>query len=199
MNKETILNILKNNYLWIIVFVLAILASIYVLGISEKPKAPIRAVYSNYKEEKRLIAEVEEQKRNLERILEDKQRKNEAAKNATVKDFYKATGSGDMMSEFSPMFENIITMIKQNGLRMKSIKYTSSPTDDNLLKNGGGAYSGYRVDFELVGYYPQFTAFLSDFSLYPYFINISKFEILPYQYDKRILIANVSIMFYSKR
>ena len=197
MNKETIINILKNNYIYIGALVLIIVAAIYFLGLSPEPKAPIKSMISNYRQEKKLIGEVEEQKRNLERILEDKKRKSEAAKNATVKDFYKSTGTGDM-SEFSPMFDNIITMIKQNGLRMKSINYNTS-FDDNLLKNGGGAYSGYKVDFELVGYYPQFTAFLSDISIYPYFINISKFEILPYQYDKRILIANVSIVFYSKR
>lgn len=196
MNKETIISIIRTNIMFIFLFVAVIGTAGYFMV------SPIKAVFTNYKAEKTIIADIESKKQELEQILEDKKLKSEAAKNATVKDFYKSSGSEDMMNDFSPMFDNIISMIKQNGLRMKSIKYTpytQSSTDDNLIKNGEGAYNGYKVDFELIGYYPQFTSFLSDFSTYPYFINLSKFEILPYQYDKRILIANVAITFYTKR
>ena len=82
---------------------------------------------------------------------------------------------------------------------MKSITYIESIPGDNLIKNGEGAYSGCQVDFVLVGYYKQFANFLNELDAYPYFINVSKFKITPYQYDKRILIGDVSIVFYSRK
>ena len=198
MNKEAILSILRKNALYIIIWLLVIGASIFFVCFSQSPKAPVKTYFDNINEEKQLDADIASLEMERDRIKEEQKRKNEAAKEEMVKDFYPSTGQGDLMSEFSPMFENIITMIKQNGIRMKSIEYTASPSDDNIVKNGAGMYSGYRVDFELVGYYPQFTAFINDLSLYPYFINLTKFEIVPYQYDKRILIAKASIVFYSK-
>ena len=54
-------------------------------------------------------------------------------------------------------------------------------------------------DFELVGYYPQYVTLLNDLNNYQYFIAISKFDVKPYQYDKKILIAKLSVTLYSKR
>lgn len=197
MNKDTILNILKKNVVFILLFVLAVGAVIYFVGLSQNPKAPIITYLSNIEDEKKLDEEIASLERERDHIKEELKRKNEEAKEKMVKDFYPSSGSGDSMNDFSPMFDSIVSMIKQNGLRMKSID-TPSPNDDNIIKNGGGIYNGYRADFVLIGYYPQFTAFINDLSLYPYFINLAKFDVTPYQYDKRILIAEVSIVFYSK-
>ena len=199
MNKDAILSILRKNIILIIAFVAVIGAAIFFVGFSQSPKAPVLALINNIEEEKKLDEEISSLEMERDRIKEELQRKNDEAKEKMVKDFYPSTDSGDLMSEFSPMFDNIIAMIKQNGLRMKSIEYTASPSDDNIVKNGAGVYNGYKVDFQLVGYYPQFTAFINDLSLYPYFINLAKFEVVPYQYDKRILIAQVTIVFYSKK
>ena len=196
MNKD-IINILRKNIPYIGLVILALLLALYFVCIVDN--APVPSIVRNYKRQIDLSREVDQKKQELEQILNDNKMKSEASKKATVKDFYKVSGTGDIMTDFSPLFENIITMIKQNGLRMKSIKYTVSPQDDNLTKKGGTTYNGCKVDFELVGYYPQFTAFLNELSLYPYFVNIAKFEVKPYQYDKRILISNLSIVFYSKR
>ena len=201
-NQDLILTLIKRYKIFILLYIVVFALGIYVLGFSGEPeflKAPIPSIYNNQKDLKQLKIDVEAKKSDLNRILEEKKQKNEAAKKATVKDFYQISNIGDIVSDYTPMFDNIITMIRQNGLRMKSIKYTPNPTEDNLIKNGNGVYSGCRVDFVLVGYYPQFSTFLGDIENYPYFINVSKFEITPYQYDKRILIANVSIVFYSKR
>lgn len=200
MNKTNIINILKNNIIFIALFILALIGVVYFLGISTSPEAPILKVVENFNSNKKLVEDIENQKQTLEKIIQDKKLKQEASKKATTKEFYRITKSGnDLIDDFSPMFDNVITMIRQNGLRMKSIKYINSPSDDILLRNGGGAYKGYKVDFKLVGYYTQLTQFLSEIKTYPYFINLAKFEIIPYQYDKKILIADVSIVFYSKR
>lgn len=196
-NDSVIVSILKEKAIFLVFILVAFGLGVYVLGFYEN--APIPAIFKNISEEKKLISEIEQKKKELARIQEENKTKNEAAKKATVKEFFKIQTITDTTTEFSPMFENVITMIKENGLRMKSIKYITTPTDDNLIKNGGGAYNGTRVDFELIGYYPQFKAFLEDLNNYPYFINIKTFEVKPYQYDKKIIITNLAIIFYAKR
>ena len=203
MNKDSsnlILDIIKRKWIFIFATAAIFIGAVYVLFfIDGSMKAPIPQIASNIKSEKQLKEDIEHRKKDLERIINDNKAKNEAAKNATVKDFYKVENpSGDINTDLTPLFDNIITLIKNNGLRMKSIQYTSSPGDDNLIKNGG-VYDGCKVDFQLVGYYPQFSAFLNDLANYPFFINIAEVQTKPYQYDKRILITDVSIIFYSKR
>lgn len=197
MNNKDILSILRKLLIPICVVIIVIILCVYFLFVYDT--APLPKIMKNRDTEQQLVKDIADKKAELERILNDNKMKSEASKKATVKEFYRVSGTGDIMTDFSPLFENIITMIKQNGLRMKSITYTVSPPDDNIVKNGGGAYSGCRVDFELVGYYNQFLTFLNELDLYPYFININRFEVRPYQYDKRILITNLSIIFYSKR
>lgn len=196
MNKEVI-DILKSKAIFLVLIFVIIAGGIFWLGITDG--AVIPATIKNYQTEADLKQEIKDKTKTLEQIENDNKLKSEAAKKATVKEFFTTQGTGDITNDLAPMFENVITMIKQNGLRMKSINYKVSPQEDNLVKNGGGAYNGCKVDFELVGYYPQFTALLQELEMYPYFINISKFEVKPYQYDKRILITNMSIVFYSKR
>ena len=200
-NNNLILDIVKRKAVLLVATLAIFVGAIYLLFfIDGSMKAPVPKIASNIKAESQLKQDIELRKKDLERIISDNKAKNEAAKNATVKDFYKVESpSGDITTDLAPLFDNIITIIKENGLRMKSIQYTSSPSDDNLIKNGGGAYNGCKVDFQLVGYYPQFTAFLNELANYPFFITISEFKTTPYQYDKRILITDVSIVFYSKR
>ncbi|MBQ7450724.1 hypothetical protein IJS77_04840 [bacterium] len=184
---------LKHQWLF-----LAIIIVLLILFPSVSVK-PIEDLLSNQKSLTTLKEEVEAKQNELDSIKEANKRKAESAKKATVKDFFKITGSGDVRVTYAPMFENIITMIKQNGIRMKSIRYVKSIPNDNLVKKGGGVYNGCQVDFVLVGYYQQFADLLNEIDIYPYFISISKFKVTPYEYDKRILIADLSIVFYSKR
>jgi len=193
VNKE-ILNAIGKKWIFL-VLILAIICGIFYWC-----SAPAIDTFDNIKKEQQLQKEIKQKNEDLERIIEDNKRKNEAAKSATVKEFYKVEGMGSGTDEdFAPMLDNMLAYMKQDGIRIKSIKNSPNPTDDNLLKNGMGTYSGSKIDFELVGYYTQFAALLDDLNNYPYFISINKFEITPYQYDKKILIGNVSIVLYSKR
>ena len=196
MNKEdnnVIGTIIKRKLLFILIIVI-------LLGIIPYAcYSPISKAYSNYKSQDQLAEEIKKKQSELDDIVAENKRKTEAAKKATVKEFFKLQGNDDVRIAYAPMFENIITLIKQNGIRMKSISYINSLSDDNLIKNGGGAYNGCQVDFVLVGYYEQFANLINELDIYPYFISISKFKITPYQYDKRILIGEISIVFYSKR
>ena len=193
MKNNKLITFIKHQWLFLAIIIALLIAFPY------SSVQPIKDLISNQNSVKELKQDVEAKKSELESIKENKKRKEDAAKKATVKEFFKIKGSGDVTVTYAPMFENIIAMIKQNGIRMKSIKYTKSIPNDNLVRMGGGIYSGCQVDFVLVGYYKQFADFLNEIDMYPYFISVNKFKIVPYQYDKKILIADVSIVFYSKR
>lgn len=193
-NENNIIGtILKRKWLFILIIVVLLVLIPYACF------NPVKNAYTNYKSQGQLESEIKQKQKELDDIIAENKRKAEAAKKATVKEFFKLQGDEDVRIAYAPMFENIITIIKQNGIRMKSISYINTVDDDNLIKNGGGIYNGCKVDFELVGYYEQFANFLNELDIYPYFISVNKFDITPYQYDKRILIGKVSIVFYSKR
>ena len=195
MNKEnsTIGLIFKRKWFFILAIIVIIPALIYACI------NPITSAYNNYTSKGKLVKEIENKQDELNRIIAENKRKTEAAKKATVKEFFKLQGNDDVRIAYAPMFDNIIAMIKQNGIRMKSIRYRNTAEGDNLIKSGDGAYNGCQVDFVLVGYYEQFANFLNELDIYPYFISVSDFKITPYQYDKKILIGEISIIFYSKR
>lgn len=195
MNKESSLLsiILKKKFLFILIIVALIIAipvSVYHYG-SE--------TYTSYKSMNQLKEDVKQKQKDLDDIIEKNKKQAEANKKAATKPFFKIQGNEDVRTAYAPLFENIITIIKQYGIRIKSITYIESLPGDSLIKNGEGAYSGCQVDFVLVGYYKQFANFLNELDVYPYFISINKFKITPYQYDKRILIGEASIVFYSKK
>ena len=192
-NNSTIGLIFKRKWL----FILVIVALVVLIPVACTD--PVKKAYSNYTSQDQLTEEIEAKQKELESIIAENKRKTEAAKKATVKEFYKLQGNDDVRIAYAPLFDNIITMIKQNGLRMKSIRYINSVPNDNLVQAGGGAYNGCQADFVLVGYYEQFANFLSELDLYPYFISVNSFKVTPYQYDKKILIGEISIIFYSKR
>ena len=195
MDKEnnTLGLILKRNWLFIVVMI-ALLIVIPFACIE-----PVKKAVNNYTSKNQLTKEISDKQNELDNIIAENKRKADAAKKATVKEFFIVQGNDDVRIAYAPLFDNIITMIKQNGLRMKSIRYLNSIDNDNLVKAGGGAYSGCQADFVLVGYYEQFANFLNELDLYPYFISVGNFKVTPYQYDKRILIGEISILFYSKR
>ena len=195
MDKEnnTLVLVLKRKILFIVVILIMVPAIIYACS------KPVTSAYENYKSQDQLSDEISKKQRELDNIIAENKRKTEAAKKATVKEFFKVQDDDDVRISYAPVFDNIITLIKQNGIRMKSIRYNNTVDGDSLIKNGGGAYNGCKVDFVLVGYYEQFANFLNELDIYPYFISVNEFKITPYQYDKRILIGEISIIFYSKR
>ena len=191
--KNIVALILKRKLLFILIIIALLVLIPYACY------TPISKAYSNYKSQGQLTEEIDRKQSELDNIIAENKRKTEAAKKATVKEFFKLQGNDDVRIAYAPMFDNIIAIIKQNGIRMKSIRYNNTAENDNLIKSGGGAYNGCKVDFVLVGYYEQFANFLNELDIYPYFISVRDFKITPYQYDKRILIGEISIIFYSKR
>lgn len=117
-----------------------------------------------------------------------------------LKPFYKPEfQTTDSVSSFGGMFEDIIDYIKINGLMLRSIEYNISPEQDLIFKSFASAYNVCEVKLFLIGTYPQLQTFFSDLYAYPYYLNIAKVNIRPYESKPQYLLINLSIDLYSKK
>lgn len=141
------------------------------------------------------VNEAKEQVADLEKaknMLIDKQNK--------LKPVFEQKGSPeDSIASFGGMFEDIVDYIKINNLMLRTIEYSINPIDDPLYAQFPLLYNVCRVNLMAIGTYSQLEAFLNDIYIYPYFVDITKVEVNPYQSDKKYLLANISITLYSKK
>lgn len=143
------------------------------------------------------------------KLIEDLRRKEETIRLANervqkeqevLKPFYKPEfPTTDSIASFGGMFEDIIDYVKINGLMLRSIEYNISPEQDLIFKSFAGAYNVCEVKLFLIGTYPQLQTFFNDLYAYPYYLNIAKIEIKPYQSKPQYLLVNLSITLYSKK
>ena len=101
------------------------------------------------------------------------------------------------MSSFGVMFEDVIQSAKYNGLKLRSISYNTAPGEDVVQKNISSDYNVCAISMQLIGNYMQFRSYFQDIYNYPYLINLDKISIKPYENNKRILIADITVTLYS--
>lgn len=117
-----------------------------------------------------------------------------------LKPFFKQDlAPADSMASFGGMFEDMVDYIKINGLLLRAIEYNLNPEQDLIFKNFATSYNVCEVKLHIIGTYPQIQGFFRDIFMYPYYINLADINIMPYESNKKYLIAQVSIMLYSKK
>ena len=105
----------------------------------------------------------------------------------------------DDMSSFGVMFEDVIQSAKYNGLKLKSISYNNAPSDDIVYSQMASEYNVCAISMELIGNYTQFRSYFQDIFNYPYLLNLDKISIKPYERNKAILVADVTVVLYSHK
>ncbi|MBP3923790.1 hypothetical protein J6E39_00935 [bacterium] len=142
---------------------------------------------------------LEDAKRQLEELKLAEAKKEQESENL-LKAFFKPDETGlDSETAMGLEFGEILSSIKQNKIKTRSVKYDYDPADDNFVKNVGNLYHACKVDMELIGSYRNLENFLRDLYKHPHFLEISKIEIIPYNKNKRILIANMQIKLYTQK
>lgn len=117
-----------------------------------------------------------------------------------LKPFYKQeTAQNDSIAAFGGMFQDIVDYVKINGLLLRSIEYNINPEQDLIFKNFAASYNVCEVKMFLVGTYPQLQSFFREVEAYPYYLNVSQINIIPYEANKKYLLVNLSINLYSKK
>ena len=149
--------------------------------------------YSTYKDVQEKTTKLED----LKKQVEDLKMKNESyerAEKISTKPVYKSD-----LATVDQMFEDVIQSAKYNGLKLRSISYNLNPEGDIVSTNLSAEYNSCAIQMQLIGNYMQFRSYFQDIYNYPYLINLDKVSITPYSANKRILIADVTVIIYSAK
>ena len=180
--------------------VIYIVALVICLGIGLTfivPKA--QTAYATYNDVKAKTLTVEDNKKQIEDLQAKKAAYEQEEKVSTKPVYQNDTATLDQMASFGVMFEDVIQSAKYNGLKLRSISYNISPGDDIVMKNISTDYNVCAIQMQLIGNYMQFRSYFQDIYNYPYLINLDKISIFPYNNDKRVLIADVTVILYSTK
>ena len=179
-------------------FVVALIIAFGIGGYMIFPKP--QDAYNAYKTLESQKVAVENLKNEVN-ALKQKQQQEEMRARQDAKPIYanEAESSGDTMSSFGIMFEDIISAAKQNNMKLRSIEYNTAPTGDIIYDNIKDFYNVCVVKLELIGTYSHFKSYFDIIYNYPYLINIAKVDIKPYERNKKILLGTVNIALYSKK
>mgnify|MGYP002869960526 CR=1 FL=1 len=96
------------------------------------------------------------------------------------------------------MFENILANITNSGLRIRSIDYNYSPTEDAILEASIPGYNACELSFVTVGTYTQLQTFLKNIAKETYLTGINEIYLEPYDKDKTILISRFKVRLYTR-
>lgn len=142
---------------------------------------------------------IADKKRTLENLKKKAEETAKTEKNQ-VKAFYKPIEQGlDTESAIASEFAEILTLVRNNAIKTRSIKYEYNPQDDNFVKNLPDKYDVAKLDTEMIGTYMNFESFLKELYKHEHLVDISSIEIVPYQKDKKILIIKFQLKLYAQK
>lgn len=98
---------------------------------------------------------------------------------------------------FFTLYNDLIEMVHANSVKIKALDYSYNPAEDKFVQFGKDIYFVCDVNMELVANYVNLGKLIQDIYQYPYYIKINDLSIKPYEKDKKILIANMSLRLYA--
>ena len=101
-------------------------------------------------------------------------------------------------ASFAPLFDNMIAVAKDSGIRIRSVNYNFSPEKDPIFAAKLNGYNVCELETTIVGKYSQIQSFFKTLLSEKYLINLAQIESVSWQRDKSVLIANLKLRFYTK-
>jgi len=98
---------------------------------------------------------------------------------------------------FFTLYNDIVEMVHANSVKIKSIDYSYNPKNDAFVDFGKDVYFVCDIDMDLVANYINLGKLIQDIYQYPYYIKINKLEVVPYEKDKKILLAKLGLRLYA--
>ena len=180
--------------------IMILLLTLVIFGVIISRVVPVvTSIYNISKEYSTAVTSLADKERTLQN-LKDKTAKAEAESKNTAKPFFKPIDQGmDTESVIADEFAEILTLIRGNAIKTRSIKYEYDPKDDNFVKNVPDKYNVAKLDIEMIATYKEFESFLKELYKHEHFLDISSFEIVPYQKDKKILIIKFQLKLYAQK
>ncbi|MBQ7764318.1 type 4a pilus biogenesis protein PilO [bacterium] len=98
---------------------------------------------------------------------------------------------------FFTLYNDVLEMMKENSIKIKSLDYVYNPEEDEFVKSGND-YFVCDINLELVSNYTNLGKLIEQLYKYPYYIKFNNMDVKPYAKDKSILLTNMSIRLYAK-
>ena len=159
----------------------------------------IQTIFNNNKTYKTQVTSLNDKKRTLETLKQDAEKK---AKQTDVitKKFYKPIISGsDTESIITDQLQDILSILRANMIKARSIDYEYDPGDDLFVANAGDKYHVCRLTLELIADYKAYERFLQDLYKHEHYLDMEQIEITPYEKNKKILLINMKLKLYAQK
>jgi len=139
----------------------------------------------------------------VKKSIADAQSRKAAEQNAEVKEekqiYEPQFKSSETMVNFNGMLETVLELAKQSGLKIKTIEFKDSPESDLVKQNHAANYDTTLLVTQVIGTYTELQNFLREIYRHQYLIGIYDLKVVPYEFDKKILIIDLSLSLYSKK
>ena len=93
-------------------------------------------------------------------------------------------------ASFAPLFELVLTIAQQSGIRIRAIDYNYAPQEDTIFAAKIDGYNVCELDMVAVGSYTELQTFFKSIMKEQYVTNLAEVELTPWEKDKKVLIAN---------
>ncbi len=192
--SKIIVNILKENAVYVlpILVVLVLFVNFVVPQFGKGLKS-----YRNMNDSKTQYEQVKEQYDALkaQQELQNRQKK-------VVKDGKVVFDAPDMRfspdASFAPLFELVLTIAQQSGIRIRSIDYNYAPQEDMIFAAKINGYNVCELNMVTVGSYTELQNFFKSIMKEQYLTNLAEVELTPWEKDKKVLIAKIKLRLYTR-
>lgn len=187
---------IKKFQIAIAILVFAIIAAIAMIVKTVPEVQKIIQIQEDYKAKTASLADAE---RKLADLKAEALRK-EAEDENVAKIFFKPITEGlDTEAAISDEFAEILQIMRNNKIKVRSVNYDYDPKDDNFVKNIPYKYHVCRITAEMIANYGSLASFLREVYKHEHFLDMSKIEIVPYDKNKKILLVSLEIKLYAQK
>ncbi len=188
------LQIVKDNWLYFL-----IVAVVLVFGIKVIPPQVTKTIdiVNSASTAKKELSDKQATENNL-RIQAELSNK---AKAPTIdgKKIYELEGTQfSPEASFAPLFEVVLTIAQNSGVRIRSIDYNYSPESDPIFAAHLPEYNVCELGIVAVGTYSQIQNFFKGLMKDSNLNYLAEVEMQPWDKDRTILISNVKVRLYTK-
>lgn len=187
---------MKKFQLAIIIVVVSVVAVIAMIVKTVPEVQKIIQIQEDQKTQSSALADAERKLADLK----TEALKQEAEDANVAKLFFKPITEGlDSEAAISDEFTEILQIMRDNKIKVRSVDYEYDPKDDNFVKFIPFKYHVCRISAEMVANYSSLANFLREVYKHEHFLDLEKIEIVPYNKNKRILLVNVVIKLYAQK
>lgn len=121
------------------------------------------------------------------------------AVNREVKDIFELEGAQfSPEASFAPLFEGVLSVAQNSGIKIRSIDYNYQPDGDPIFAAHMPEYNVCELKILAAGTYTQLQNFFKGVMKDPNLNYLAEVELMPWDRDKTILISNIKVRLYTK-